>query len=349
MQDNTPQTPDTLEPTPELFAEEAILATLSDDLTEAPLTEEPALETPEEVLSEAEAEALPAPDATLSDDLTEAPLTEEPALEAPEEVLSEAEAEAAVQSMTAGIEALVFASGSPISRTDVRKAFMATWRDFSEERQAAFGALFNKAFTAFTRRWGEESNVQGFELMEIGGEWGFRTVPAHVDLIKVLRSEKPARLSRAALEVLSIVAYRQPTTKAEVDYVRGVDCGGTLRGLLDRSLIKIVGKKDEPGRPLLYGTTHRFLSLFNLGTLRQLPTLREYHELSEDSAEKLREFDGFPSIDELTEDISPIEEHDDTVADDLETAVEALGESENATRDALAAEGITLEDADERG
>jgi segregation and condensation protein B len=128
-----------------------------------------------------------------------------------------------------------------------------------------------------------------------------------------------------------------------------VDCGGTLRGLLDRSLIKIVGKKDEPGRPLLYGTTHRFLSLFNLGTLRQLPTLREYHELSEDSAEKLREFDGFPSIDELTEDISPIEEHDDTVADDLETAVEALGESENATRDALAAEGITLEDADERG
>lgn len=308
MQDNTPTTPDALEPgaNPELFPEEAVLATLS----------------------------------------PKAPPAEDPPLAPAEAVLSEAEAEAATQSMTAGIEALVFASGSPISRSDLRKAFVATWRDFSEERQAAFGALFNKAFTAFTRRWSEESNVQGFELMDIGGEWGFRTVPAHVDLIKVLRSEKPARLSRAALEVLSIVAYRQPTTKAEVDYVRGVDCGGTLRGLLDRSLIKIVGKKEEPGRPLLYGTTHRFLSLFNLGTLRQLPTLREYHELSEDSAEKLREFDGFPSIDELTEDISPIEDHDDTVADDLETAVEALGESEDATRDALAAEGITLEDAD---
>ena len=344
MQDNTPTTPNTNDSvaTPELFSEEAILGSLEvDNTTETPELQaetetgaplEDIAEAPEEVRTEAEADA---------------PL--EDIAETPEEVLTEAEAEAAIESMAAGIEALVFASGSPISRTDIRKAFAGSWQDFSEERQSAFAGLFNKAFTTFTGRWSEESKVQGFELMEIGGEWGFRTVPAHADLIKVLRSEKPARLSRAALEVLSIVAYRQPTTKAEVDYVRGVDCGGTLRGLLDRSLIKIVGKKEEPGRPLLYGTTHRFLSLFNLGTLRQLPTLREYHELSEDSAEKLKEFDGFPSIDELTEDITPIAEHDDTVADDLETAVEALGESEDATRDALAAEGITLEEANEIG
>ena len=233
-----------------------------------------------------------------------------PSLVAPEQLLSEAEAAAATDSMLAGIEALVFASGAPITRSEIRKVFAATWKDFSEDRQVAFGKLLTRAFDRFVQNWGKQDLVKGFELLDIGGGWVFRTVSVHAELLRALRTEKPTKLSRAALEVLSVVAYRQPTTKAEVDYVRG------------------------------------FLSLFNLSNLRQLPTLREYHELSEDSTEKLREFDGFPSIDELKENMVSLEEGDETPVADLEVAVTARGESVDATRDALAAEGSSLLDED---
>jgi segregation and condensation protein B len=88
------------------------------------------------------------------------------------------------------------------------------------------------------------------------------------------------RLSRAMMETLAIVAYRQPVTRPELDGIRGVDCGPVLKTLLDRGLIRIIGKKEEVGRPLLYGTTPEFLRVFSLGELSDLPTLREYAELS---------------------------------------------------------------------
>jgi segregation and condensation protein B len=100
---------------------------------------------------------------------------------------------------------------------------------------------------------------------------------------------RPVRLTRAQLETLAIVAYRQPITKPEIDEIRGVDAGGTLHLLLDRQLVRVLGKKEEPGRPLLYGTTKDFLEFFNLSDLRDLPTLREYHELSEDSRRLVEE------------------------------------------------------------
>jgi segregation and condensation protein B len=88
------------------------------------------------------------------------------------------------------------------------------------------------------------------------------------------------RLSRAMMETLAIVAYRQPVTRPEIDQIRGVDCGPVLKTLLERGLIRIIGKKEEVGRPLLYGTTPEFLRVFSLGELSDLPTLREYAELS---------------------------------------------------------------------
>jgi segregation and condensation protein B len=94
---------------------------------------------------------------------------------------------------------------------------------------------------------------------------------------------KPMRLTRAALETLAIVAYRQPITRPEIEDLRGVDSGAVTKALLERKLIRILGKKDEPGRPLLYGTSKEFLELFNLRDLTQLPTLREFQELSEES------------------------------------------------------------------
>jgi segregation and condensation protein B len=96
---------------------------------------------------------------------------------------------------------------------------------------------------------------------------------------------KPVRLTRAQVETLAIIAYRQPVTRPEIEDVRGVDGGAVLKLLLDRDLVRILGKKDEPGRPLLYGTTSHFLEFFGLKSLRDLPTLREFTELTDESKE----------------------------------------------------------------
>jgi segregation and condensation protein B len=92
---------------------------------------------------------------------------------------------------------------------------------------------------------------------------------------------KPQRLSRAMLEALAIIAYRQPITRPEIDEIRGVDCGPVLKTLLDRGFVRILGKKEDVGRPMLYGTTPEFLKTFSLKDLSELPTLQEFHELSE--------------------------------------------------------------------
>ncbi|HXU60474.1 MAG TPA: SMC-Scp complex subunit ScpB, partial [Polyangia bacterium] len=101
------------------------------------------------------------------------------------------------------------------------------------------------------------------------------------DWVSRILAGKPPRLSRAMLETLAIVAYRQPITRPEIDEIRGVDCGPVLKTLLDRNLVRMIGKKEEVGRPLLYGTTPEFLRTFSLKDLTELPTLREFHELGE--------------------------------------------------------------------
>src|SRR5208337_4114373 len=90
----------------------------------------------------------------------------------------------------------------------------------------------------------------------------------------------PYRFSNSSLETLAIVAYRQPITRAEVEYLRGVDSGGVLKTLLEKKMLRILGKKDIPGRPLIYGTSREFLESFNLKDLASLPTLKEVQELT---------------------------------------------------------------------
>ena len=119
----------------------------------------------------------------------------------------------------------------------------------------------------------------GVQVMAVAGGWHLRTQPRERRLGGQLVAGKPLRLSRAMLETLSIVAYRQPITRPEIDDIRGVDCGPVLKTLLDRNLIRIIGKKEEVGRPILYGTTPEFLRIFSLKDLTQLPTLRQFHEL----------------------------------------------------------------------
>ena len=125
------------------------------------------------------------------------------------------------------------------------------------------------------------SQRRGMELVQVAGGYQFRSRPEYADYIRRLKKVKPARFSPSALETLAIVAYRQPVTRGEVEYLRGVDSGGILKSLLDRKLIKIIGKKDIPGKPLIYGTTREFMETFNLKDLASLPTLREIEELAD--------------------------------------------------------------------
>jgi segregation and condensation protein B len=124
---------------------------------------------------------------------------------------------------------------------------------------------------------------KGISLDEIAGGYQFRTAVRFAPFVRMLVQQKPTKLSRAQLEALSIIAYRQPVTRPEIDDVRGVDSGSALKTLLERNLIKIIGKKEEAGRPMLYGTTTDFLELFGLKNLRDLPTLREFAELTQES------------------------------------------------------------------
>jgi segregation and condensation protein B len=120
---------------------------------------------------------------------------------------------------------------------------------------------------------------RGIFLAEVSKGYQFRTREENGEYVRRLIKVKPSRFSQSALETLAIVAYRQPMTRAEIEYLRGVDSGGVIKTLLEKKLIKILGKKDIPGRPLIYGTTREFLEIFGLKDLKSLPTLREIEDL----------------------------------------------------------------------
>ncbi|PKN78367.1 MAG: SMC-Scp complex subunit ScpB, partial [Deltaproteobacteria bacterium HGW-Deltaproteobacteria-1] len=126
-----------------------------------------------------------------------------------------------------------------------------------------------------------EERQSGISIQEVAGGFQFRTRPQVAVWVKKLKGTRPGSLSPAALETLAIVAYRQPIVKAEIESVRGVDVSAPLKGLLEKKLIRIVGRKDVPGKPIIYGTTKKFLEVFNLKELTDLPTMRELTEITE--------------------------------------------------------------------
>jgi segregation and condensation protein B len=163
------------------------------------------------------------------------------------------------------LEALVFASDKPLTANELARLSSAPAKQVKQllgEIQQSFAG-------------------HGVLLDEIAGGWLFRTNVQFAPFVRELTSGRPVKLTRAQIETLAIVAYRQPVTRPEIDEIRGVDSGATLKLLLERDLLRLLGKKDEPGRPLLYGTTNYFLEFFGLRTLKDLPTLREFTELSE--------------------------------------------------------------------
>jgi segregation and condensation protein B len=137
----------------------------------------------------------------------------------------------------------------------------------------------------------EHYQDRGIIIEEVAAGFQFRTHPDNADVVRAAIKARPIRLSRPALETLAIVAYRQPATRAEVEDVRRVDCGATIRYLFEKGLIRVLGRKEEPGRPIIYGTSAAFLELFGLKALDDLPSLREFSELWQEHQELVDEMD----------------------------------------------------------
>jgi segregation and condensation protein B len=185
------------------------------------------------------------------------------------QLLAEAARFASPARVQAVVEALLFVAEKPLDLV----ALQETTHFSREQLEAALEGLKERY----------APGVSGVALTDLGRRWQLRTDAQVGAYVRRLLQVKPMRLTRAALETLAMVAYRQPVTRPELEELRGVDCGAVTKALLERKLVRILGKKDEPGRPLLYGTSKEFLELFNLRDLTQLPTLREFQELSEES------------------------------------------------------------------
>jgi len=160
------------------------------------------------------------------------------------------------------IEALIFISESPVSLESIHEVL----GDISKRDLQDLLAEMIRDYQTASR---------GFNLIEVGGGYQFRTRTEYAEWIKKLKKIKPFSLSQPSLETLAIVAYKQPVLRTEIEKIRGVDSGGVLRTLLEKKLIKILGKKDVPGKPLVYGTSKRFLEMFGLKDLSSLPTLKD--------------------------------------------------------------------------
>jgi segregation and condensation protein B len=163
------------------------------------------------------------------------------------------------------IESLLFVAEEPLSPERIRKLVGPVEAAEIHQALAALQADY-------------DSRRGGFFLSEVAGGFQFRTRPEYTAWIRRLLDPKPVRLSKAALETLAIIAYKQPVIRTDVEHIRGVDCGGVLRQLLERKLIRVLGRKEIAGRPLIYATTKRFLETFDLKDLKDLPTPREVEE-----------------------------------------------------------------------
>ena len=164
------------------------------------------------------------------------------------------------------IEALLFASDKPLTvremHTWLPDAPLSDIKKAAEELHAEYDAL-----------------GRSFVLKEVAQGYQFRTRSEYAYYVLLMLKASPSRLSRAALETLAIVAYKQPVLRQEIERLRGVDVGGILRTLLEKDLVRIMGRKNLPGRPLIYGTTKKFLEVFDLKDLESLPKLKEIRDL----------------------------------------------------------------------
>lgn len=159
------------------------------------------------------------------------------------------------------IETALLAAPAPLPVSELRRLF--------EDDPGA--ELVRHALFELVNDW----QGRGAELVQTAGGWRFQTRLEYQVYLDRLKQERPPKYSRAVLETLAIIAYRQPVTRAEIESIRGVACGEVLKTLMDHRLVTIQGRAEELGRPILYGTTRQFLDTFGLASLKDLPPVGE--------------------------------------------------------------------------
>ncbi len=177
------------------------------------------------------------------------------------------------------IEALIFATDSPVSFDEIKDCIEQTFEtEFSTED-------IQVAIDQTEERFASEESA--IELVEIGGGYQFMTKGAYHGVIATwLKQTTNKRLSKAALETLAIIAYKQPVTKSEAEAIRGVSCDYSLQKLLEKELVSIIGRSDGPGRPLLYGTSPKFMDYFGLKDLKDLPQPKDFKDPDSEIGER---------------------------------------------------------------
>ena len=187
------------------------------------------------------------------------------------------------------IESLLFVAEEPLTVDKIKRITApAETKDIKD------------ALTALSAEY--EARPGGFYLDEVAGGYQIRTRPEYNEWIRKLIKPRPLRLSKAALETLVIIAYKQPIIRSDIEHLRGVDCGGVLRVLLERKLVRVLGRREIAGRPLIYATTKHFLEVFDLKNLKDLPTPKEIEELGA-SLTETEEANLLESIDENEDDL----------------------------------------------
>lgn len=170
-----------------------------------------------------------------------------------------------IKEIKAALECILFISGDPVALKDLSNVF--------DIDPPTLRKIINQMMDDY------DENNRGIQIIEINGSYQFCTKPKYYEYIeKLLKPRAKTGLSQASLETLSIIAYKQPITKAKIDAIRGVKSDGCVTRLLDRELIKELGRLEAPGRPILLGTTDNFLRLFGLKTLDELPSISEIYE-----------------------------------------------------------------------
>lgn len=212
------------------------------------------------------------------------------------------------------IESLIFVSGNPLSVEQIKS--VVTEADTKEIRNC---------LTELIREYEERNG--GFHLRHVAGAYQFRSRPEYRDYVTRLVQANPLRLSKASLETLAIIAYKQPVIRSDIEHIRGVDCGGIIRTLMEHKLIRVLGRKDIPGRPLIYSTTKRFLELFDLSSLRDLPTLKEIEAFEKEPLEAEETDDRMP------EEVTISDEPDNGSKDEPEDEPEHKSGGQDKTED----------------
>ena len=178
------------------------------------------------------------------------------------------------------IEALLFASPEPLTQKRVNSVF--------EDNPPNLEYYVKKINNKYLRQG------HGFEILNLAGGYQIRTKTDFDFFVrKLLNNSSRSHLSQAALETLSIISYKQPISKPDIESIRGVDCGAVLKTLLSKVLIKIKGRDESPGRPLMYATTNEFLQFFGLNRLSDLPKLKEVSEILEEQPALTEQIDAF--------------------------------------------------------